>query len=603
MSISSNSLLIHIKQPNKSIPILPDFTLPSFTVLTGVNGSGKSHLFETISKQVNSDVTYNGRKIENIRFIGFNQLNPSIDSDCDPISISQRVKEIWTQVSEAKKRCGNQPRINEEIIPENNPIFPQIFDQNMRSLIAKISRNSRKPIGLITEDIIGEMLPNIGLNGNELFNSQFAMIFKAYQIHQIDNMLNKMYNDQGVKTDYLSNDEFVSKYGQEPWLFVDRILERLNLPYKVTNPERTRRESTFKFELINKENEIRIQSNDLSTGERTLMSLALAIYNTTNDLNKIDLLILDEPDAPLHPSMSKLMLDILSEDICEGHKIPVLLSTHSPTTIACTRPQSLYKISKTNKIPEPCSLDDSLSILAYEIPHLKLSVDSRRQVFVEHGYDVLYYEKLFHIIAKHISIDRSPQFLPPHSRNGANCSDVIEIVNNLRSKGNTNVYGLIDYDGKNRNSETIIVLGNEKRYAIENYVFEPHLLALYLIKKGFITIDSFGIEKILNYVQLCSILSIEILQSMANYISSQMGFIGEYTSSELINGDVLNIPAEYSVIRGHDLEDKIKSTWPILNSVRDKGDSSLKLDIINITIVDFPNLVSKDILWTFMQFK
>jgi predicted ATPase len=594
---------IHITKANKSIPILDDFYLPGLTVLTGPNGSGKSHLFEVISNRQMCDVVYQNRKLETIRYIKFNQLNPSIDNECDPIMINQKVKEIWTNLSDVQKRLINTPRVKEELIPENNPMYPHLQPENIRLIVSKISRQSKVSIGLITEDILGEYLPYLGMSGNELFNSQFATIFKAYQIHKLDNTLNKVYNEQGTPTEYLEEEEYLLKYGEPPWDYINRILEKIKLPYEVTNPDRTRRESTFKFELIHKEKGFKITSNDLSTGEKTLMSLALAIYNSIHDFNKIDLLVLDEPDASLHPSMSKMMIEILKDDIYGKQNIPVLISTHSPTTIACSPTQSLYKISKDKKVPESCSLDDSMDILAYEIPNIKLSIDSRRQIFVEHIYDVLYYEKLFQILTKSYEIPTSLQFLPPHNHDGTNCSDVIDITRSLAMRGNTSIYGLIDYDGKNRTEDKIIVLGNGNRYAIENYIFEPHILGLYLIKKVFMNLEEFQIRDIHNYSQLCNKLDQELVQKIASVVSEKLFQPGEIKKSKLINDYDINTPEELFYYQGHELEEKIKSTWPILNSIRGKGDSSLKLDIINITINDFPDYLSKDILWTFMQFK
>ena len=48
---------IKIKDEHKSIRGGVEFDLPNFTVLTGKNGSGKSHLLETISANGLCEVT------------------------------------------------------------------------------------------------------------------------------------------------------------------------------------------------------------------------------------------------------------------------------------------------------------------------------------------------------------------------------------------------------------------------------------------------------------------------------------------------------------------------------------------------------------------
>lgn len=338
------------------------------------------------------------------------------------------------------------------------------------------------------------------------------------------------------------------------------------------------------------------------------MSLALVLYNTKDGDGKVELLILDEPDASLHPSMSKLMLKILEEEIVKKLSIPVVISTHSPTTIACAPAYSLYKITKENKKPEKCNLEDSIGLLSYSIPNLRVSVEARRQVFVESVYDVMYYESLFAILSRHHNFSTQPQFIPPHIHKGSNCSDVISITQALRDLGNTQIYGLIDWDGKNNEEEQLIILGFKKRYAIENYIFEPHLLGLYLVYKDFVGPEEFGINDCHSYRELLNKIDISILQKIIDSIEDKFFSDGSNQrtgklESELISGGKVMVDSTLFRMQGHSLEEKYKTMWPKLQSVRDRGDSAIKADLINTTINDFSEFLSKDILNTFEEFK
>ena len=51
------------------------------------------------------------------------------------------------------------------------------------------------------------------------------------------------------------------------------------LTYQVNHPEGTNKELDFKLHLKDVNTGTEIQVNDLSTGEKVLMSLALSIYN------------------------------------------------------------------------------------------------------------------------------------------------------------------------------------------------------------------------------------------------------------------------------------------------------------------------------------
>lgn len=601
---------IKIRNEHKSIPANLEFDLPLFTVMTGENGSGKTHLFEAMKAPENGFVTIEGKQLKNITYIAFGGLNPQVDQNCNPAQVASKVKEVWNSLK------NHIPRAAATVIPIDNPLPPE-NDPALRRIskphkdaVLNVAKRAKVMPSELTEDLIADHISMKDLQGNNLFNSQFALIFKTYHVRQYDNKLNKLYQEEGVDaSEYLDKEKFEKKYGEPPWEFVNTILERLNLPYTVNNPVGSKRDSDFSFKLVHKHSNIEIGTQDLSTGERTLMSLALAIYNSTSTGDRTEMLILDEPDAPLHPSMSKLMLEIVEEEIVNKHGIPVLLSTHSPTTIACTPASSLYKITQANKAPERCNLDDSINILTYGIPNLRVSIEKRRQVFVEHNYDAAYYEALFDILSRIENFTTIPQFLPPHTLNGSNCEAVIEITEKLSSMGNNQIYGLIDWDLKNTPSQQIVILGMGNRYAIENYIFEPHILGLYLIHKNFASPADLGLANCSSYLEVSSLIkkSPTTIQLIATAVEAQINWNSDNTQtteSVLISGNKLSIREEVITLKGHDYEALCKNTWPKLNSVRDGnyGDSTLKRDVIRTVINDFPSLISIDILTTMRQF-
>ncbi len=599
---------IHIRKEHKSITTGFSFEIPSFTVLTGENGSGKTHLFEALSDTKNGQVVVSNKLLNNIKYIPFGGLNPSVDQSCDPNQISQQIKQLWNELNKAQKPYSSQrgqPQIDSSVLGA-------IRNQEHRKEIVRISaKSSIKPMDL-TEDDLAENVNLANLSGSNLFNSQFALIFKTYHVHYIDNKLNKVLAEEEVSVEglspYLEVAEFEAKYGQAPWDFVNSILERLKLPYKVNTPLGTKRDTTFIFKLVNVETGIEIATQDLSTGEKTLMSLALAIYNSTESGEQVDMLILDEADAPLHPSMSKLMVEILYEEICNKHGIPVLMSTHSPTTIACVPPESLYKITSKDKSPKQCDLEESIELLSYGIPNLRVSVDNRRQVFVEHSYDVVYLESLYKLISRIHQLPTYLQFLPPHTLNGSNCEAVLNITRTLRDMGNNQVYGLIDWDLHNSPEEQVVVLGMENRYAIENYIFDPHILGIYLVFKNFSTPEELGVQGAESYLDLCLKIRQDatVLQNIAHEVIRKLfpDSPDNLCKVTLISGQELLVHKNNLTLQGHELEEKCKKIWNKLYSVRTNngGDSELKKDILYTVVKDNPELLSVDLLNTFKEF-
>src|SRR5437870_4901139 len=92
-----------------------------------------------------------------------------------------------------------------------------------------------------------------------------------------------------------------------------------------------------------------INFSDLSSGEKILASFALCLYYAA-EKNQIAryprVLLLDEIDAPLHPSMTQSVLAAIQRVLIAQEKVKVVLTTHSPTTVALTPESSLYKMHK-----------------------------------------------------------------------------------------------------------------------------------------------------------------------------------------------------------------------------------------------------------------
>ena len=101
---------IQIVKEYKSIKAPQEFELPDFVVLTGKNGSGKSHLMEAMSKLEYGVLSDNGEKLPQVKFIGFNGLNPRVNSDGDYLDITNKKKEAWTQLKKQLDELQNNYR-------------------------------------------------------------------------------------------------------------------------------------------------------------------------------------------------------------------------------------------------------------------------------------------------------------------------------------------------------------------------------------------------------------------------------------------------------------------------------------------------------------
>lgn len=173
-------------------------------------------------------------------------------------------------------------------------------------------------------------------------------------------------------------------------------------------------------------------------------------------------------------------------------------------------------------------------------------------------------------------------------------------MNTLRGFGNDLVYGIKDFDTKNHSSDYVLVLGENTRYAIDNYVFDPLFVGCLLVREGIIMTETIGLPK-LSYVQLCQLNDAD-LQTMIDWIISCLGLnSGNRVNYTVQSGKQYEATQEYFLLKGHDLEEKIKDTWKPLNRIAQGGDNMLKNYILDHVWVDFPGFISTDFIELFKK--
>lgn len=589
---------ISVIKKHKSIPAGLEFDLPDFSILTGKNGSGKSHLLEVMSNAQVSQVVVDGRVLNNILHVGYNGLNPQVDERCDSVQLIQNANNWWGQFSniiQHHKTAFVGGRVFGDVVKEYvNPNFGE--DPIRNSVLRNVLKRSGKNIEDITElDVYNNMTFSENNNGT-LFFSQCAMIFKAYHVRWSKNKFNKfLVSEEGAEgLTFLSDEEFLKKNGPPPWELINEILARAKLPYEFPNPRLGDADLAYHLKLVDKSTGTDISVNDLSSGEKVLMSLALAIYNSQEGGARPELLLLDEPDAPLHPEYSRLLIETVIETIVERAGVKVVMTTHSPATVAMAPDNCVFEVSRDTKIPTMLSNSRAVSILTQGIGFLRVSYEKRRQIFVESKFDVIYFEKLFDALMRKHKYSYHPIFMEPHSGT-SNCTDVIAIVQKLRVAGNDLVWGVVDYDGVNGSKDAILVLGEKKRYAIENYLLDPLYVVLSLIRYGRATYVDFGVSTQITYPEAANLTESEC-QTLIDSFISKVGFaLVGLVPVHLENGYQLNYPKSLLMHQGHNYEIKIQECFPELRSIsKGQGDSALKLGLAEV-IAEFPQFLPIEI--------
>jgi predicted ATP-dependent endonuclease of OLD family len=395
----------------KSITSFPEVKLPDFVVLTGVNGAGKSHLLEAIENgSMQIDNIEVNKKTRPIRRFDWTNLIPQDTGAFAPYQITQERYGFWNEISQFMKEF--RPQISQALLQLNradldtlktrdiigltpdrltatgstleqaNQIIQAIqsaasaatqnltnkFIQNnpdRARLIKLFQDNTNIPLIAFEEDDFYNFFPRSWLPV-DFFQQSFGRLFADYQRYWLQNEIKCLANSKGEAVSFLTNEEFLDKYGEPPWEFVNSVLESANLDFRINRPQKYE-DRPYEPVLTDQVRNAQVKFNDLSSGERILMSFALCLYYAGDQRQIVDypeVLLFDEIDAPLHPSMTQSLLSTIQEVLVNRHGIKVILTTHSPSTVALSPEESLYAMYKTDeKRIQKSSKDGALSLL------------------------------------------------------------------------------------------------------------------------------------------------------------------------------------------------------------------------------------------------
>ena len=257
------SLEIKFQSPHKSIKQLDPITLPDFTVLTGVNGSGKTHFLEAIKEgslrvdgieniaqislfdhssfrlpnegvhgidQVNSMKRqawrlFNGEKDtrEKVKeFIG--QCKANFESRGVAIrDITRGEKSVWLL---APEDFGQPDTYNNFLALYKRPIDNFFSDQrranNEYQSIHRLIKALEYSADEIDEKTFYELHSVVQLRNNLLPEQLGLAIWEYYLLSSS----NELFRGRGSR-DALSDEEFEKKHGPKPWHVIKETLSKL----------------------------------------------------------------------------------------------------------------------------------------------------------------------------------------------------------------------------------------------------------------------------------------------------------------------------------------------------------------------------------------
>lgn len=409
--------------------------IPPFAVITGVNGVGKTQLLEVIkghSGNVNitsssgpiklifsEDTTQSGLSLNGLiqyvkssdqRLISIRNLDQSIASYQRNINLwrqrylqsTDRVERL--QLENDISSCEGYIRNN-----ENQKLSVNIFAYEEE--LSRIARQLNKRVEQLTEDEI-----------RRLAIDNFESLTTVDELTRFIANENLRYMK---RVTYLSethkDEERESLVAQErPYQIINRIFHQYGFDYyDMLNPFPIDGRLNGEIRFKGKEGEI-VDYNSLSSGEQAIVQFVIWSYGQDFRGNRLNTMVLDEPDAHLHPSMCKMMVEIFSEMSAKkeigGGGIRIIITTHSPSTVAFTPEGSLFVMQReadNKRSIRPTTSEDAVEILSDGIFTFSRAMSSftmlskspkQNIVFVEGKTDVRHFTKAMQVLDYNLDV-------------------------------------------------------------------------------------------------------------------------------------------------------------------------------------------------------
>jgi len=543
---------------------LPPFeiNLSDFNILIGINGSGKSQflnllfkLFRNHSNQnypVRTGIIHNDiYEPEEIALITNSwELNEFLPIDINDV---HEVTKLVNALSEQFLEFLNHP--------DGYYFLGEIDTKSLLKDVLKYFKS--KEIDINKDNFEKHLKGKLPVSpGEQLSNTKIGIRFYNYYIHHIESKIHQ------------NEERFLEIYGPPPWDDINLIFNKIGLKISITSPNNVGLLNSFTPQFVN-EKGIVIKVQDLSSGERVLVSLVLWIFNSEDLTTFPKILLLDEPDAHLHPEMVTKLLYVLYDVLYKKFNVKIVMTTHSPTTVALANEDCLYLVDNKKEGFEfitQIEKDNALEILTEFLPNLSIDYKNQKQVFCESPTDVKYYQSIHNKFIAEVS-DCYKYYFIANSAGKGNCSQVYSIVDQIRGFGNSTSFGIVDFDKNNQPKNATKVHGINERWAVENFILDPfYIISLLYDLKKYKEVEQFGLGEHYNQFSIGNETN-ERLQEIADKYFSL--FENKYqcyriqkekVKVEYHNGKAVIFPKWFLMEKSHGLEPKIKEVFEGLGS-------------------------------------
>ena len=611
--------------------------LPWFTVIAGPNGAGKTHFLQAIDNG-SIRILIDGElvAIDAIRLLDWTTMEPGAQGAAAPSQVLQMAEQPLHHFRSQMEGGTARQRINAFLASHPPLTESQILSPNFSqessdtALIVEVERFQQEVVASILdnsgsyrhllegviraspESILTlsardfRRLVQVQLGNDDPLRQSLSQTFLAYRSLLDENDLARYRARDGVEQQsFLETEEFHAQYGMPPWQVLDGLLADRGLAFHVTAPKTG--SEFFTIELISDVSGAEIPFSDLSSGERILVGLIVAVYGATRGTkSQVDLprvLLLDEIDAPLHPEMTRTMLELLDATFINNN-CATILTTHSISTIALAPVDSVFYL--TAEQPRLEGLHPGVAISRLSAGLTALPYDNAERIIcaAESPIDADLYTRVAAAVGPFTDKASSLVFLPARADRGEGGRSVVSrAVRDHRDEGRLNNYfGIVDRDEGDPASISPPLFTLGSRYSLENYLCDPLMIAALMVREkhlhnpryaelvSAIQMDrhpgTWGALKVLQNDELQGVVDavLALVESQGN---------GEPVDCHLLGGRVVNFPQWLLNIRGHDLVRVMLQAFPELNAYT-RREYGLMTVVAQRVIPDVPELASMD---------
>lgn len=354
---------IKFVQKHKSITSFDEADIKPFSIFLGVNGSGKTHLLKALQEGF---IQADNISKEKISYFNLQTFLIKNQRPVTPASLDEEKMQAWNILVAQKATFESYDNNIKPIAGETDDPYDIDVKEEQKEQYANQKKNISDFINRQTEKkpkirkLLKTGIFESGKYATSLTQTDFfkfssynpddyelleslSEVFLDYQKKIIKAKLRKSDGGEELNENDLQKLEALS-----PWNFVNKMFQEFGLIHTISKPEFeagdliNSQALSFQVKLFINDEEIDFE--DLSSGEKILCALAITVYQD-NKSEFPKLLLLDEVDASLHPSMIQNLLDVIKE-VFVKNGCNVILATHSPTTVALAPEESLFEIKK-----------------------------------------------------------------------------------------------------------------------------------------------------------------------------------------------------------------------------------------------------------------